>query len=52
MPNNKIAFLLGSGISLRAGMPSTSDITEQVLSGEGVTFHSDGTYYFRSPLWA
>jgi len=42
---NKIAFLLGSGISIHAGMPTTSNITARILSGEAVTYHSDGTYY-------
>jgi len=42
----KIAFLLGAGISIPAGLPSTSEITSRILSGDGVIHHSDGTYYF------
>lgn len=47
----RIAFLLGSGISIPAGMPSTQVITKQILSGEGVMRHSDGNYYFDKPLY-
>lgn len=42
----KIAFLLGAGISIPAGFPSTSEITSRILLGEGVIRHTDGTYYF------
>jgi hypothetical protein len=48
----RIAFLLGSGISIPAGLPSTSEITKRVLSGERVMRHSDGNYYFGDPLYA
>jgi hypothetical protein len=41
----RITFLLGAGISIPAGMPPTNDITEQILSGDGVAYNSDGTYY-------
>lgn len=37
----RIVFLLGSGISIDAGKPSTKDITSQVFSGHGVFLHSD-----------
>jgi hypothetical protein len=40
-----VAFLLGSGISHPAGMPSILQITEKVLSGEGVWRHTNGNYY-------
>lgn len=50
--HKKIAFLLGSGVSIPAEMPSTSNITERVLSGEGVMRHTDGNYYFDTPLYA
>jgi hypothetical protein len=33
--SNRIAFLVGSGISRYAGMPTLQKITEDVLSGEG-----------------
>jgi hypothetical protein len=45
----KIAFLLGSGISIPAGMPSTQEITDRVLSGEGVAHYTAGNYYFGGP---
>lgn len=52
-PPLEIAFLLGSGVSIPAGMPTTQQITECVLSGLGKTLghgvarhHSDGTYYY------
>ena len=32
----RIVFLLGSGVSIPAGMPTTDEITERVLSGEGI----------------
>ncbi len=34
-------FLLGSGISLNAGMPDVGEITKQVVSGEGVFLHTN-----------
>ena len=39
------AFLLGAGSSVAADFPSTQELTEQVLSGHGVTRHTDGSYY-------
>lgn len=33
-------FLLGSGISLDAGMPDVGEITKQVISGDGVILHA------------
>jgi hypothetical protein len=48
----RIAFLLGSGVSIPAGMPSTMDITEKILSGEGVKRHTNGNYYFDQSLYA
>ncbi len=39
-----IAYLLGSGISIYAGMSSTSEITKRVLSGDGVHRDSDEVY--------
>ena len=39
-----IAYLLGSGISIYAGMPSTSEVTKRVLSGNGVHRGSDEVY--------
>jgi hypothetical protein len=41
----RVAFLLGSGISVDAAMPSVAAISEQVFSGAGVVRHSDATYY-------
>jgi hypothetical protein len=40
----KVAFLLGSGFSIPARVPSTSKITEQIFSCENVYRHSDGLY--------
>lgn len=39
------AFLLGSGISVDAGMPRVAEISEQVFSGRNAIRHSDATYY-------
>ena len=40
----KVAILLGAGASIPAGYPSTKCITDQVLTGRGVTRHSSSTY--------
>ena len=42
----KIAILLGAGSSLAAGFPSTQCLTQRVLSGVGVSRHSNETYYY------
>lgn len=47
----RIAFLLGAGTSIPAGMPPTCKITEAVLSGRDwngrrVVRHTDSSYYF------
>ena len=39
-----ISFLLGSGFSRKAGMPTVVDLTEAVLAGE-VWRHTDSNYY-------
>jgi hypothetical protein len=44
--SQKITFLFGSGISFRAGMPSVSQITDKIISGDGIMRHSNGVYYF------
>lgn len=41
-------FLLGSGVSRAAGMPSVQDITRQVLSGTGAWRHPDTIYTLSS----
>jgi hypothetical protein len=43
--SKKVSFLLGSGVSIPAGMPSITEITEKVLSGTYVKRHTDGKYY-------
>lgn len=48
----RVAFLCGAGISVAAGLPSTAQITQQVLSGEGVVSHTSGNYCFRAPPYA
>lgn len=40
----ELLFLLGSGVSIPAGMPRTDEITMGVLSGERVWRHTDGRY--------
>jgi hypothetical protein len=47
----RISFLLGAGISIPANMPSVSEITQKVLSGEGVAHHSNQSYFFGPPLY-
>ena len=39
------AILLGAGSSLAAGFPSTKDLTDLILSGNGVTRGSDSSIY-------
>lgn len=46
-----IGFLLGSGISIAAGMPSTMDITERILSGQGIMRDSTTVYEFGQPMY-
>ena len=46
---SNIVFLFGAGVSIPAGMPSTADITQRVLCGDGVARHTDGSYYFCKP---
>ena len=41
----KIAFLLGSGVSISVGMRSMEKITNIILSGKDIMRHTDGTYY-------
>jgi hypothetical protein len=43
-----VTFLLGAGASIPAGMPCTAQITERVLSGEGVTCDLGYAYRIRS----
>ena len=40
------AILLGAGSSVAAGLPSTQDLTDLVLSGCGVSRHTDESYYY------
>lgn len=44
-----MVFLLGSGISVDAGMPCVAKIGARVFSGDGVIRHSDETYYLADP---
>lgn len=45
MSCKNICFLLGAGISIPAGLPSTDEITERVLSGNNIRRYSDENYY-------
>jgi hypothetical protein len=45
----KVSFLLGSGVSIPARMPSVNDITEKILSGTGMMRHTSGSYCIREP---
>lgn len=47
----KLAFLIGAGVSTVAGIPCTRDITERVLSAEGVAKHTNDTFYFGPSLF-
>ena len=48
----KIGCLFGSGISLKAGYKGFSDITDIILSGEGISHHTDSEYYFLPPTYS
>ncbi|MBW8042607.1 MAG: hypothetical protein FVQ85_21790 [Planctomycetes bacterium] len=43
-------FLFGSGLSVPAGLPSMSAITERVFSGTGICRHANGNYYLSPPF--
>ena len=45
----KLVFLLGSGISYKAGMPKLNEITERVCTGEGI-FVAEKISQYISPL--
>lgn len=47
-----VAFLLGSGASCPAGMPTTANLTQTILAGDGYARHSDGSYFKGPALYA
>jgi SIR2-like domain len=49
MIKSKAAFLFGAGISLKAGMPSTSDITNVLTKLNDITRTSDCSYLYKKP---
>ncbi|MFH1893741.1 MAG: SIR2 family protein [Candidatus Zixiibacteriota bacterium] len=48
--SNKVVFLLGAGASIPAGMPTTRDISCQVVTGQGYVRSSDETFYPGKPM--
>ena len=40
-----VMFLLGSGVSIPSGFPSTTEITNQVFTGSNVIRHTNARYY-------
>lgn len=48
-PKPRLAFLLGSGISIPAGLPGVDDITNEVLCGQGWIRKKDSNYYYDPP---
>ena len=48
---NKILFLFGSWLSIKAEMPSTIDITNNVLNGNSIMRYSDENYCFGRPMF-
>lgn len=48
----KIGCLFGSGISLKAGFKGVLEITDIVLSGKGVSSHTDSEYHFAPPTYS
>ncbi|MCK5052334.1 MAG: SIR2 family protein [Candidatus Cloacimonetes bacterium] len=47
----KLSFILGSGISIKAGLKNVSEISKIIFSGEGIARHTDSEYYFMPPLY-
>ena len=47
--NRKTVILLGAGSSAPAGFPSTTCLTERILSGIGIKRESDCVYYLKDP---
>ena len=47
--SGEVAFLLGSGVSIPAKLPSTSAITKKILSGEGIVRGYAENYFFADP---
>lgn len=45
----RIGFLLGAGVSLPAGMPSTRNLTEAVFSVDNYVLHSDQSFVKARP---
>ena len=43
---DRIAFLVGAGVSQAAGLPGVNDITDRIISGQGIIHCSDNTYDF------
>lgn len=50
MNSKKIVFLFGSGISIPAGMPTTAQVTERVLSGNNIYRHSAEVYEYSNSI--
>lgn len=42
---NRVSFLLGAGVSLPAGLPSTDELTTIILQGSNWGRHTDSKYY-------
>ena len=45
----KVAFVCGSGISVSAGLPSVTELTNRILSGRDFGCHTDGNFYMQEP---
>lgn len=44
--DNKIVFLFGAGISVKAGLPTGQELTEDLLKSKSFFRHSSGIYYW------
>ena len=47
--SNKIAFLFGAGISIPAKIPSTIEISENILNSESIVRGSAENFFFKDP---
>ena len=46
--NKIINFLLGSGVSLSADMPTTEELTKTILKDKNIRMHTDNSFYLSS----
>lgn len=48
----KLVCLLGSGFSIPVGMPSTNEITKNILTGNSISRNQESIYYLGNPMFS